>query len=225
VTAPLDTIASAPAGNEGRARPRPSFSPGYSRFVSLAKRILPAIALVLLLLVAAWPRLQDVVERVHFAPPQLDLREAQDVRMVQARYSGLDRQHRPFVITANVARQNPSANDIVALEQPKGDMTTMSGSAIEITSRTGVYQPQTQLLDLFGDVRMVQDKGNEFRTGSAHVDMANGTAEGREPIEGQGPFGHATGQGFRILDRGDVIIFTGQSHLELVPHEKKAGAP
>ena len=217
-----ETIASASPGTEARVRPRPSFNPGYSRFVSLAKRILPAIALVLLVLVAAWPRLQEALERVHFAPPQIDLREAQDVRMVQARYSGIDRQHRPFIITATVARQNPSANDIVALEQPKGDMTTTSGSAVAVTARTGIYQPQAQLLDLFGNVRLVQDKGNEFRTGSAHVDMANGTAEGHEPIEGEGPFGHASGQGFRILEHGDVIIFTGQSHLELVPHEKKA---
>ena len=162
-----ETIASASSGTEARVRPRPSFNPGYSRFVSLAKRILPAIALVLLVLVAAWPRLQEALERVHFAPPQIDLREAQDVRMVQARYSGIDRQHRPFIITATVARQNPSANDIVALEQPKGDMTTTSGSAVAVTARTGIYQPQAQLLDLFGDVRLVQDKGNEFRTGSA----------------------------------------------------------
>ena len=219
---PHDSLAAAPAGTEARPRRRAQLSPGYSRFVNLAKRIFPAIALVLLLLVAAWPRLQDAVERVRFAPPQLDLREAQDVRMVEARYSGVDRQHRPFVITADVARQNPSANDIVALEQPKGDLNTASGSAVQITARTGIYQPQMQLLDLFGDVRLLQDKGNEFRTGSAHIDMANGTAEGHEPIEGEGPFGHASGQGFRVLDRGDVIIFTGQSHLELVPHEKKA---
>ena len=219
---PHDTVASAPAGADPRLRRRAGFGRGYSRFVSVAKRTFPAIALLLLLLVGAWPRLQEAVERVHFAPPQLDLREAQDVRMVEARYTGIDRQHRPFVITANVARQNPSANDIVALEQPKGDMTTLSGSAFRITARTGIYQPQTQLLDLFGDVRLRQDEGNEFRTGSAHIDMANGTADGHEPIEGDGPFGHASGEGFRVLDRGDVIIFTGQSHLELVPHEKKA---
>jgi lipopolysaccharide export system protein LptC len=219
---PPNTIASASGANEARPRGRPGFSRGYSRFVSLAKRILPAIALVLLLLVAAWPRLQDALERVHFAPLQLDLREAQDVRMVEARYTGLDREHRPFVITATVARQNPGANDIVALEQPKGHLTTAGGGSVQVTARTGIYQPQTQLLDLFGDVRLLQDKGNEFRSSSAHVDMANGTAEGREPITADGPFGHAEGQGFRILDRGDVIIFTGRSHLELVPHEKKA---
>src|SRR5258708_22968727 len=121
---PPDSIVSASAGTEARPRARARLSPGYSRFVSLAKRILPAIALVLLLLVAAWPRIQDALEHVHFAPPQLDLREAQDVRMVQARYSGVDRQHRPFTITAHVARQNPSANDTLALEHPKGDLTT-----------------------------------------------------------------------------------------------------
>jgi lipopolysaccharide export system protein LptC len=218
---PPHSLASA-QGSEARPRAQPSFSRGYSRFVSLAKRILPAIALVLLLLVVAWPRIQDALERVHFAPPQLDLREAQDVRMVEARYTGLDRQHRPFVITADVARQNPGANDIVALEQPKGHLTTMSGGSVQVTARTGIYQPQTQLLDLFGDVRLVQDKGNVFRSNSAHVDMANGTAQGREPITAEGPFGHADGQGFRILDRGDVIVFTGKSHLELVPHERKA---
>lgn len=221
MTVPHDTVAAASAGTEARLRRR-ALSPGYSRFVNLAKRVFPAIALVLLLLVAVWPRLQEAIERVHFAPPQLDLREAQDVRMVQARYTGLDRQHRPFVITANVARQNPSANDIVALEQPKGDLTTASGSAIQINARTGIYQPQTQLLDLFGDVQLHQDKGNVFRTGSAHIDMANGTAVGHEPIEGEGPFGHISGQGFRVLDHGDVMVFTGQTHLELVPHENKA---
>ena len=217
---PHDTVASTSPGPESRRRA--ALSPGYSRFVNLAKRIFPAIALVLLLLVAAWPRLQDAVERARFTPPQLDLREAQDVRMVEARYTGVDRQHRPFVITANVARQNPSANDIVALEQPKGDLTTLSGSALKIAARTGIYQPQTQLLDLFGDVQLHQDKGNVFRTGSAHINMADGTAEGHEPIEGEGPFGHISGQGFRVRDRGDGIVFTGETHLELVPHEKKA---
>ena len=130
---------------------------------------------------------------------------------MNARYSGVDRQHRPFVITADVARQNPSANDIVALEQPKGDMTTAGGGLIKITARTGIYQPQTQLLDLFGDVRCCRTRATNSAPSSAHVDMANGTAEGHEPVEGEGPFGHVTGQGFRMLDRGDVIIFTGKS--------------
>lgn len=217
MTAPTEPLAPANAG--ARSRPR-AFDPRYSRFVSLAKRILPAVAGTLLLLVAAWPRLEGALERVHFSLPRIDLREAQDLRMVQARYSGVDRQNRPFVVTAEVARQNPNADDLISLEGPKGDMTTRNGSWFEVTGYTGVYQPQTQLLDLFGDVQLFQDKGNEFRTDSAHVEMASGNAEGQEPVEGQGPFGHITGQGFRILDHGDTIIFTGRSHLELEQHQK-----
>ena len=218
MSAPGDTTVT---GDLPLRRGRGSFKPGYSRFVGLAKRIFPSVAAVLLVLVAVWPHLQKELEQVRFALPRLDPQEAQDLRMVNARYSGLDRQNRPFVITADVARQNRNADDLVSLEGPKGDLTTLNGSWMELNAYTGLYQPQKQLLDLFGNVQLFQDKGNEFHTDSAHIDMANGTAEGDEPIEGQGPFGHVAGEGFRIRDRGDVIIFTGKSHLELVPHEKE----
>ena len=218
MTAPPDTFAG--VGEVPRPRRRAVFNRRYSRFVSLAKRIFPLIAVSLIVLVAVWPRIEEAIEHVHFTLPRIDLREAHDLRMVHAHYSGIDRQQRPFVITAEVARQNPGAADIVALEGPKGDMTTQTGNWFEVVSHTGLYQPQAQLLDLFGEVQLFQDKGNEFRTESAHVDMANGAAEGHEAIEGQGPFGHVTGEGFRILERGDVIIFTGRSRLDLVPHEK-----
>jgi lipopolysaccharide export system protein LptC len=219
MTAPSKFITS--FTTDARQRARYALSPNYSRFVGLAKRILPAVAVALLVLVAAWPRLEPLIKNVHLLPPQIDLREARDLRMVEAHYSGIDRQNRPFVVTAEVARQNPTANDIISLEEPKADLTTANGGWIKVTAYTGVYQPQAQLLDLFGNVQLFQHKGNQFRTDSAHVDTANGTAEGHEPIEGEGPFGHVSGQGFRILDRGDTIIFTGRSHLELVAHDGK----
>jgi lipopolysaccharide export system protein LptC len=193
---------------------------GYSRFVGLAKRTLPVVAVILLLIVAVWPKLQGEIVKLQINLPRLDPREAQDLRMVNARYTGLDRQSRPFVITAETARQNPSADQLVALEGPKGDLTSGSGSWFELTAFSGLYQPDTQLLDLFGNVQLFQDKGNEFHTDSAHVDMTRGNAEGDEPVEGQGPFGHVRGQGFRIRDRGDVIIFTGHARLDLQPHER-----
>src|SRR5208282_1999343 len=133
----------------------------YSRFVGLAKRILPATALALLLLVAVWPRFQAAIDSVHFTSlPKIDTSEAQDVRMVAARYSGLDRENRPFIVTAEVAHQTPKADDAIALDGPKADMTTLSGNWNELTAYVGLYQPQSQLLDLFGNVELYQDKGN-----------------------------------------------------------------
>ena len=223
MTLPLDNLA--PAATAAPRRPRASFNRGYSRFVAMAKRILPVVAVILLLIIGAWPKLSEIVTP-HPPPdprvPKLDPREAKDLRMVNAHYTGVDRQNRPFVITAEVARQNSSADQLIALEGPKGDLTSTSGSWFELTAYSGTYQPDGQILELFGNVQLFQDKGNEFRTDSAHIDVAKGTAEGNEPVAGQGPFGQVTGEGFRILERGDIIIFTGHAHLELVAHENQA---
>ena len=219
MTMPPESLA---GGDSIQLRPLASVDRRYSRFVGLAKRILPAVAVLLLLLVGIWPHLQSEIERVHFVLPRLDPREAQDLRMINARYAGVDRQNRPFVLTAEVARQNPNLDDLIALEGPKGDMTSASGSWSELSAYTGLYQPNTQLLDLFGNVQLFQDKGNEFHTDSAHVDMAKGTAEGHDHVDGQGPFGHVSSQGFRIVDRGDTIIFTGHANLQLLPNAKEA---
>ena len=195
----------------------------YSRFVYLTKLLLPAAACGLLLLIAVWPRLEGVFETVRFTVPRIDLSEARDLHMAKARYTGIDRQDRPFTITADVARQKPAAesnggnDNLITLERPKGDLTTAGGNWLELSASTGLYQPQPQLLDLFGEVALYQDKGNEFHSTTAHIDMAAGTAEGDDPVTGQGPFGNVTADGFRILERGDTIIFKGRAKLEIQP--------
>jgi lipopolysaccharide export system protein LptC len=193
----------------------------YSRFVALAKRLLPVMAVTLLLLVVAWPRIESTLLSLRLQLPRLDVTEARDLQMVAARYSGVDRENNPFIVTADVARQKPKLDDLITLERPKGDLTMQSGSWLELSADTGFYQPQPQLLDLYGNVALFQDKGNEFHSTSAHVDMAAGTAEGDAPVTGQGPFGNVTAQGFRMLDRGGTIIFTGRATLEMQPRERQ----
>ena len=131
--------------------------------------------------------------------------------MVKARYH----RHRPAepALRHHRRRRAPEAqarrSDHARAAQ--GRLTTTGGNWLELSADTGLYQPQPQLLDLFGNVALFQDKGNEFHSSSAHIDMDAGTAEGDDPVTGQGPFGNVAAQGFRILDRGDTIIFTGHT--------------
>ncbi|HLJ63023.1 MAG TPA: LPS export ABC transporter periplasmic protein LptC [Stellaceae bacterium] len=192
---------------------------GYSRLVSLMKLMLPAIAGALLLLIIAWPHF----ESIHITLPRIDLREARELRMVMARYAGIDRQNRPFVLNAEVVRQAPRSDDLVSLEIPHATLTTEGGGWVTLTSKTGIYQPQAQLLDLFGNVEIHQDKGNSLYTETAHADMAAGTAEGHERVSGDGPAGWITAEGFKIIDHGDTIIFTGRAQLQVRP--QKPGVP
>lgn len=205
-----------------RRRLRVDDGRSHTRFVQRTKWTLPGLAVGLLLLVAIWPELNSAFQHVRFGIPRIDLSEARRLRMVNPRYTGIDRNSRPYVLTADAATQVPRSDDLITLDAPKADLTTKSGNWVQISGDTGAYQSQPQLLDLYGDVLLYQDRGNEFHTDSARIDMLNGTAEGHDAVSGQGPFGHVTAEGFSLHNRGDVIIFTGKTHLTLLPRPKDA---
>jgi lipopolysaccharide export system protein LptC len=187
----------------------------YSRRVAFLKRVLPTIGIALLLLIALWPRLAPLWERMRFAFPAIDLREARELRMLNPRYAGNDRLGRPYVVTASVGHQAPDRQDLMSLEGPRADMKSHGGADVVVTADTGVYQSQAQLLDLFGKVTLVHENGTRFITESARLDVAHNSAEGGDPVEGHGPSGDIKSQGFRIYDKGDDIVFTGASDMVL----------
>lgn len=187
----------------------------HRRRVALLKRILPAVGATLLLLIALWPRLAPLWERMRLALPAIDLRAARELKMMHPRYAGIDRQGRPFVVTAVSGRQLPDRQDLMSLQAPRAEIKTHSGAKVVITANTGIYQSQTQLVDLFGEVTMVHQNGTRFLTQSARVNAAANTAQGNAPVEGHGPSGDIKAQGFRILDKGDRILFTGRSDVLL----------
>jgi lipopolysaccharide export system protein LptC len=185
----------------------------YSRRVALLKRALPVVGVTLLLLIAGWTRVGSLLESVQLGLPAIDLREAKELRMTNLRYGGLDRYNRPYVVTAAAGRQIPDRNDVMALERPKAVMTVHGGASVVLTAATGIYQSQTQLLDLFGDVNLVHENGTRFVTQRAHLNLSDNSAEGHDPVEGHGPAGDIAGEGFRVLSKGETITFTGESHL------------
>jgi lipopolysaccharide export system protein LptC len=187
----------------------------YSRRVALLKRLLPSVGLALLLLVAVWPRLAPLLESVGLGFPAIDLREARELRMVNPRYAGTDRLNRPYVVTAAVGRQIANRDDLISLERPRAEMTMHPGANVVLTAATAVYQSQAQLLDLLDNVNLLHENGTRFLTQRAHADLSRNTAEGNDPVTGHGPSGDIAAQGFRVLDKGDRIIFTGKSDLLL----------
>lgn len=187
----------------------------YSRRVTLLKRVLPVVGLTLLSLVAVWPRLGPLLESVRLGFPVIDLREARELKMVNPRHAGIDRYNRPYVLTSAIGRQMPNRDDLMSLEQPRAEMTVHPGALVVVTAATAVYQSHAQLLDLFDNVNLIHENGTRFVTQRAHADLSNNTAKGDDPVSGHGPSGDITAQGFRILEKGDTIIFTGKSDLLL----------
>ncbi len=195
----------------------------YSRFVGAMKFLLPFIALVLIGVVLTWPHLNPSEKRFRVGFSSLAATEAMDLEMVNPRLVGFDSQDQPFSLTADLAKNiTPSADfwetaDPVEFEMPKADMILEDDTWVVLTAESGVLLPPDRTLELMGEVNLYHDSGYEFETSRAMIDLANSIASGDEIVDGHGPFGHITAEGFRLEKRGGRIHFTGKSSLTLYP--------
>ena len=185
--------------------------------VGLMKWSFPFIALLLIILVVAWPHLMpdDRAFRLGFAV--LETRESHDPSMVNARFHGTDSESRPYSITADFARNLTAKALKVELEMPKADIALEDGTWLVLTADTGTFMRQEKTLDLVGSVNLFHDTGYEFNTPVAQIDLEAGTASGDEAIAGHGPFGTLNAQGFLIRTDTNSLLFKGKSKLVLYP--------
>ena len=202
-------------------RPRLQRHKWHSLFVNRTKVILPVLALFLVLLIFAWPLLQseDLRFRLNFAA--LSANQKEEPSMINPRFLGIDKENLSYSITADLARNLTFGTPSVELEMPKADISLNDGTWLVLTAKNGVFQESNNTLDLKGSVNLFHDSGYEFQTKNAEINLKEGLASGTEVVRGQGPFGELEGQGFNILDKGKVIIFTGKSKLMIYPGMKR----
>jgi lipopolysaccharide export system protein LptC len=200
-----------------RQPPRFSGRNRYSLFVGWMKLLLPALAAALVLLVVAWPQLLPMGRHGVSGLAKLGLDQADSLTMIKPHFEGMDKNDRPFTITADRASQASGDSEMIALEAPQADMTLEDGAWLALTAETGSYARERRLLELEGRVNLFHDKGFELATERALIDLAAGVARGDRPVSGQGPLGMVDAEGFEVHDRGRRILFTGESRLVLYP--------
>ena len=203
--------------------PMPRFRSRYSRFVTLMKYALPVVAGSVMLLVVVWPELKPKPERFAVGISELNVDIEGGQRVMNARFTGVDSENRPFSVTADSVVQEADSDDGVRLTQPKADVTLASNSWVAIAAPQGTFWRKQEVLNLVGGVDLFHDDGYEFQTQEARIDFRNGAASGDTPVKGQGPFGTVNAEGFRIVDNGDRIIFSGKSRLVIFPAATKPG--
>ena len=189
----------------------------YSRFVKAMKIVLPTIALLLIALIVAWPHIDVPSSRFRIGFAGLTVKEADDPSMVNPRYLGSDDDDQPYSITAEIARRLAGNADVIELDSPKADLLANDGTWLVLTANRGIYGREKEALDLIGNVVLYHDSGYEFLTEKAKIDLDKSSAEGDEPVRGQGPFGNLQAEGFRLVDKGATIFFKGKSKLVIYP--------
>jgi len=176
--------------------------------------LLPAAALILLTTIAFWSELDGNGDnnRVSFRRTVEPRGEA--LRVVAPRYRGVDELGRPYTITATVAEQ-VGAEEVLDLREPRGDIVLTDGGWVFLRADDGRFEKASQRLTLNGDVTIYLDSGTMLHTSEAVALLREGTAEGDTAVAAQGGFGTLTAEGFRLTERGAVVMFTGRARAVL----------
>ncbi len=191
---------------------------GYSNFVGIMRYGLPLVALLLLGLVVVWPLATGREEgfRISFSDaPDLD----GSLRMVNARYLGVDDRNQPYTVTAAEASQTEPNSPLVALQDISADVfiDQDDGQWFALTAREGLYERDARYLNLAGDVSIFSDQVHEFHTDQAHVDLGARTADGDAPVQGQSPLGLLQAGNFFVDDDKHIMLFGGGVKMTIFP--------
>jgi lipopolysaccharide export system protein LptC len=179
-------------------------------FVSVAKLVLPAASVALLVLLVVWPELTRDTESGRLSYRRLSV-VPESGELGEPRYRGVDSSGRPYTITATRARQ--AGQSRTDLFDPIADMTTESGAWILLRSSQGIYLPKDGQLDLSGEVTLYREDGLTISSNTATFDLRQGATTGAERVHAEGPFGTLDAQGYAVIDKGDVMQFTGPGRL------------
>jgi lipopolysaccharide export system protein LptC len=209
-----------------RINNRPPRQPqGWSRTVGLLKVLLPTVAVSLVALVIVWSMVRNSESGFSLSLSLFRTEDARKLNMVNARYAGMSKNRRPYLVTASTALLDNPRADTIHLTDPKGDVTLKSGVWVALTAPKGDYHQQKQILDLRDGVNLFHDSGLQFDTPTATINLQDSSAFGHDPVTGHGPASEITSNGFRVLDEGNRVIFTGKSHLTLYPKVKTPPKP
>lgn len=182
-----------------------------SRLVAMMKLLLPATALAIVGLTVAWPQLLPSQGEFRVGEGGVAGAHIDGLVMDNPRYVGVDDQRRPYQVSAGTASQQAKSDTHIYLDGPKADMLVSDDSWVALTAESGIYDRSIEVVELTGGVTIFYDRGYQFQSDSARIDLRAGTASGDRPVTGHGEAGEISGQGFRIFDRGARIIFTGRS--------------
>jgi lipopolysaccharide export system protein LptC len=204
-------VAKASGWPQGGVRP----GDAHSRLVGLLKYLLPASALMLVLMVALWPQLVGTYGGL--IAPLLDrkLPATEAMLMHEARYVGMTREAEPYEVTAASAYMDPMRPNRVQLDDLAADIPTAGSRDLHVTAPKGTYFRANGKLDLGGGIVLTTSDGYRFQTESAVVNLAGSEVVGDQPIAGRGPAGKLSADRFEIQDGGQFLRFEGRVKLTL----------
>lgn len=186
----------------------------YSRFIRIARFVLPALAIIIMTLIFVWPDVESTIEPIAQSEILPDLETSQN-QLIKARYESTDNDQQPFTITSQSAVQDPNNPMLVNLEKPTADLLLKDGAWLAAKSDRAIYEQNSEKLTLKGGVRLFHDAGYELQSEEMLVNIKTQSALSNQDVTAQGPEGVINAVGMDASGEHNVIVFNGPAKAEL----------
>lgn len=170
-----------------------------------------------------WPSFKSYFKTLYFAVPAVSVptvvgpkKVAQETKnsAKDIRFFGTDKSNQPYLLIADSGHENQEG--IVFLTNPQLTLTLQSQDIATLTATEGTYDKNKELVTLKGEVVMTHSAGYQFVTSLSLIDLTQSIAYGDQAVHGEGPNGIIQAKGgFKLLEKGDKVIFFGRPELTL----------
>ena len=188
----------------------------HSDVIRRLRLVLPLVALVIVAIVLVYSSVTGERSGLTLSYDETES-QADDLKMIRPKLTGVDGAQRPFTVTAEYALQEKGRPDRVRLVKIEGDVTMEGGSWLAIAAAEGQLDGKTQILELTGGIDAYSDLGYEMHTQTMTIDFGKGTITGNEPVRGQGPLGVIKADRFEVERALSQVRFLGNVETVYVP--------
>ena len=186
----------------------------HTGLIRALKILLPVVALSVVLLVLAWPRIEDAM-----APAQRQLVQSKQNNgrneLMNPVFNSVDNHDEPYQVTATRAVQSINNTDVILLDKPTANIILNSGHVIDGNAVHGTYTQSEGKLLLEGDVTLHEEEGYVAKTSKAVVNAKTHQSSSDQPVRVTGPSGTIDATGMQVNSDSQVLIFTGPAKMML----------
>lgn len=190
---------------------------GIVRFLKVALP-LAALGLVAALFLASR---SDLGRGISISAIDFDVTEG--LRLSQPQFTGVTRDGKPFVVTADWALPDGPDPDRVGLGPVRGEIEIEAGRRVTLTAAGGEIRPKLNTMRLEGGVRVETSDGYLMTAARADVDMKAQTLSAEGPVAVSGPAGEIDAGSMRAArsDESHTIWFENRVRVRIDPVRAK----
>jgi len=192
----------------------------HSGRVRAAKLALPVLAVAIVLGTGAWMWLSRLAPDIGVDIADTAIRGGKLV-MANPKLDGLTSDDRPYSVRAARAIQSLSGGDGIDLERLQADVPLNADVNARIVAAAGLYDSESNTLDLRDSITVQTDDGMRAELQSAKVNFENGRLSTLDPVRISMPGAVIEADRLTVEENGRRLFFESRVRLVVEPSKFK----